>query len=268
MNRGAKSKEWKCRTYKKYWTRAMEDYFAHFKQRSAYLRPLMRMLTGLGVDRALDIGCADGALVDALLQEGVDACGVDVSLDAVNASPVKNRLKWVDVDEERLPFPNEYFGLVTAIDVLEHLYRPEKAIADISRVLKPGGYFFFTTPSPSPCHKIKIFGRPLFPPEPTHVSELPYHAWIRILRKCGLEPISPPKFRLFKLKLSMTLKYVLMRYSTMGPRARYLKLHKAGPVGKLIKFAWDLTWNLYSLFNCIWVLAVKRHPQAESSAHA
>lgn len=56
------------------------------------LRPLARVWRELGVRRAIDIGCAKGALVKALLDEGVDAYGADVSKYAIEVSPVRERL--------------------------------------------------------------------------------------------------------------------------------------------------------------------------------
>lgn len=56
---------------------------------------------------------------------------------------------------EYLPFPDENFDLVVCSWVLEHLTRPEDALAEVARVLKspdpaigrPGGHFVFLTPN-------------------------------------------------------------------------------------------------------------------------
>lgn len=45
-----------------------------------------------------------------------------------------------------LPFQNNFFDLIVAIEVLEHIENDEKALKEIFRVLKPNGYFLFSVP--------------------------------------------------------------------------------------------------------------------------
>lgn len=52
-------------------------------------------------------------------------------------------------DLRNLTFDDDQFDLVISIDVLEHVFEPEKAIAAISRVLKPGGMHVFSIPTPN-----------------------------------------------------------------------------------------------------------------------
>lgn len=47
---------------------------------------------------------------------------------------------------EQLPFPDESFDIFVTQDVLEHVFRPDAAVTEILRVLKPGGAHVFTTP--------------------------------------------------------------------------------------------------------------------------
>jgi len=49
-------------------------------------------------------------------------------------------------DLQDLTFHSDYFDLVITQDVLEHVGCPEKALSEIHRVLKPGGYHIFTIP--------------------------------------------------------------------------------------------------------------------------
>ncbi|MBA7475660.1 Ubiquinone biosynthesis O-methyltransferase, mitochondrial [subsurface metagenome] len=70
----------------------------------------------------LDIGCAKGFLVKALLASGVDAQGCDISKWAVeNCEPeVKDRLKIADI-RDGLPYPNKSFDAVCSLNTLEHI---------------------------------------------------------------------------------------------------------------------------------------------------
>ena len=47
---------------------------------------------------------------------------------------------------EQLTFPNESFDVFITQDVLEHVFAPDRALAEVSRVLRPGGMHIFTTP--------------------------------------------------------------------------------------------------------------------------
>lgn len=47
---------------------------------------------------------------------------------------------------EKLPFRDNFFDLVVAWDVMEHVPDDRKAFSEVSRVLKPGGYFLFSLP--------------------------------------------------------------------------------------------------------------------------
>ena len=53
---------------------------------------------------------------------------------------------WRNEDLEHQTFPDEVFDLVVTQDVLEHLFDPAQAFAEIARTLKPGGAHIFTVP--------------------------------------------------------------------------------------------------------------------------
>jgi SAM-dependent methyltransferase len=103
------------------------------------------------VERALDVGCAMGFVVEALRELGVDAEGVDVSAYAVDhAAPgARGHLGQASL-LERLPFPDSAFDMVTVLETLEHL-PPESvpaAVAELRRVCR--GHVVATIPSFGP----------------------------------------------------------------------------------------------------------------------
>jgi ubiquinone/menaquinone biosynthesis C-methylase UbiE len=66
----------------------------------------------------------------------------------------RGRLKSVDLTA--IDYPDDHFELVTSISVIEHIPEVEKAIAEMYRVLKPGGRLLITTDSaeqPVPYHE-------------------------------------------------------------------------------------------------------------------
>jgi SAM-dependent methyltransferase len=59
----------------------------------------------------------------------------------------------VAADAEQLPFPDGVFQRVECDAVLEHVRKPERVIAEIRRVLAPGGYVHLVTPFCHPFHE-------------------------------------------------------------------------------------------------------------------
>jgi len=98
--------------------------------------------------RVLDLGCWGGFLSNDLVRRGHQLTGLDVAADALavaHAHDPTGRVRYVEGDALALPFADASFQAVCAMDLLEHLESPERAIAEASRVLAPGGLFFFHT---------------------------------------------------------------------------------------------------------------------------
>lgn len=214
---------------------------APFWLRTIYFQRLARELAKLGARRVLDVGCADGALVNAMEKGGIDAYGVDISSYAIGLSPIKERLILADVEGTSLPFADKCFDLVTAIEVLEHLRNPEKVIFEISRILKPRGFFFMTSPSPMVERLRGKFIRlsPSWKKDNTHISVLSQAAWIKLLQRHGFKQVSPSKHGLEYSSLDALKNELIMKlfyeHIVFGPWARRHKLHKMGTLGKMVK---------------------------------
>lgn len=98
--------------------------------------------------RVLDVGCGAGFLSNDIALRGRDVTGIDVAPDALTvarAHDASGRVRYLEADALALPFKGASFDAVCAMDLLEHLETPERAIAEASRVLAPGGLFFFHT---------------------------------------------------------------------------------------------------------------------------
>ncbi|MBI2889503.1 MAG: class I SAM-dependent methyltransferase [Nitrospirae bacterium] len=104
---------------------------------------------------ALDIGCGTGYFIHeagrVLSPDGLrhgPLHGIDVSRSAIE----KARARYSDIhfsvmDAHALGFRARSLGLIFSYGVLEHLSHPAEALAEIARVLRPGGRFFLLLPS-------------------------------------------------------------------------------------------------------------------------
>jgi SAM-dependent methyltransferase len=77
---------------------------------------------------------------------------------------------------ERLTFPDETFDIFLTQDVLEHVFRPDLAVREIARVLKPGGVHVFTAPKHK--HLLKSYARAKQHPDGSveHLLSPEYHS--------------------------------------------------------------------------------------------
>lgn len=105
-----------------------------------------RELVGGPGRRVLDVGCRFGALTQAYAA-GNEVVGLDVDRRALaEAAKLGIETRWADV-EEPLPFEDESFDVVVAGEILEHLRDPRSVVAEIRRVLRPGGSFVGSVPN-------------------------------------------------------------------------------------------------------------------------
>jgi 2-polyprenyl-6-hydroxyphenyl methylase/3-demethylubiquinone-9 3-methyltransferase len=96
----------------------------------------------------LDLGCGAGFLSNFLGEQGHRVTGLDMTaanLDVASAHDRGGRVTYQVGDACQLPFEDGSFDVVCAMDLLEHVERPEQLIAEAARVLAPDGLFFFHT---------------------------------------------------------------------------------------------------------------------------
>lgn len=96
--------------------------------------------------RVLDIGCGVGQVVDRLTKAGFEAHGVDVSEPNI-AKARQHSDRCQLYDGRRLPFADGHFASVGALNVLEHVDEPEAFIAELVRVVEPGGKITLSSPN-------------------------------------------------------------------------------------------------------------------------
>jgi 2-polyprenyl-6-hydroxyphenyl methylase/3-demethylubiquinone-9 3-methyltransferase len=98
----------------------------------------------------LDLGCGGGFMAEALARRRASVCGVDPSEAAIAAAQRHASASGLKVDYatgtgEAIPHADQTFDIVVCVDVLEHVTDVDRVIAEIDRVLRPGGLLLFDT---------------------------------------------------------------------------------------------------------------------------
>jgi ubiquinone/menaquinone biosynthesis C-methylase UbiE len=107
------------------------------------------------INKMLDVGCKGGSLLIEEKDNFKHGFGIDLSEEVIalarkNTSDhgLSKKISFKQADlETELPFPEGEFDMVTCMAVLEHLFDPEKAIREINRVLRKGGYLMIEVPN-------------------------------------------------------------------------------------------------------------------------
>ena len=97
--------------------------------------------------RVLDLGCGTGASVDLFrsLEPRVAWTGADIVESPEVAERTRSDADFVTFDGVALPFDDAAFDLVYCKQVLEHVRDPQPLLADVARVLRPGGWLAGST---------------------------------------------------------------------------------------------------------------------------
>lgn len=136
--------------------------------------------------RLLDVGCADGALIDAVRARGNEVVGIDIDARSLRSA----RARELEVHETTLdafaegPAAGRRFDVVTMFDVLEHLTAPKRALEVARDLLVPGGHLVGTVPN-----RDRLFANLVdadFPPH--HFLRFDKAAIDLALRSVGLVP--------------------------------------------------------------------------------
>jgi len=109
-------------------------------------------LAGLSSKRVLDVGCGGGILSDSMARRGANVLGIDLStkalrvarLHALEAQIANLQFQEVSVESLAADQPAS-FDVVTCMEMLEHVPDPASVVQACARLVKPGGWVFFST---------------------------------------------------------------------------------------------------------------------------
>ncbi len=107
----------------------------------------------------LDLGCGEGVYCSFLSCFGI-VLGLDTSLEALVSARENYPGGVILGDAQTLPFPDNCFDIVFTTEMLEHILDWESVIAELSRVIKPGGLVLLTSTHYSTSIYIMLLQKP------------------------------------------------------------------------------------------------------------
>ena len=131
------------------------DQFAELEQRHFWFRGrraiffdfIARELSGRGHDlEILEIGCGPGGMLSPLARFG-HLHGLDIAHDALAYCRHRGFPDVVTGSGTELPFADGSFDVVALFDAIEHIPDDRQALAEVKRILKPGGLVFISVPA-------------------------------------------------------------------------------------------------------------------------
>ena len=96
-----------------------------------------------GARQVLDVGCGDGQVSRLAASLGAEVVGIDPTWNCVSVAHQRGRASFARAGAGALPFADGAFDAVVACLVFEHIRDVDQAIAEVARVLQPGGRFCF-----------------------------------------------------------------------------------------------------------------------------
>src|SRR5258705_5413618 len=162
---------------------AQREGWAHFAPLEAVTTPpaaeLVRRAGPRAGQRVVDVACGTGVVAVSAARSGARVTGLDLTPELLerareNARIAGVEIEWHQGDVEQLPFADATYD--TVLSQFGHIFapRPDVAIAEMLRVLKPGGTIAFSTWPPDLCigRSFTLVGS-YMPPPPPGVSPPP-----------------------------------------------------------------------------------------------
>jgi 2-polyprenyl-6-hydroxyphenyl methylase/3-demethylubiquinone-9 3-methyltransferase len=101
--------------------------------------------------KVLDVGCGGGILAESMAQRGAQVTGIDLAKKSLKVAQLHSLESGVAVEyrciavEDLADEAAGSFDVVTCMEMLEHVPDPESVVRSCARLVKPGGWVFFST---------------------------------------------------------------------------------------------------------------------------
>jgi SAM-dependent methyltransferase len=125
--------------------------------------------------KVLDVGCGQGVALEVFREAGLDPLGITLGPDAQVCREKGFAVR--ETDFAFLDFPDDGFDLVWCRHAIEHSVFPYFTLAELHRVLRPGGVLYLEVPAPDTACRHQT--------NPNHYSVLGKSMWIELIRRVG-----------------------------------------------------------------------------------
>lgn len=113
------------------------------------MEPLINYFIDIEVKKILDVGTGEGGFIPVLLQTfpGSEITAIDPNTESLKVARQKfPGIQFLEMEGERLKFGDDHFDVVSLSMALHHFPKVKKALKEIKRVVKPGGYIIINEP--------------------------------------------------------------------------------------------------------------------------
>ncbi len=163
----------------------------------------------------LDAGCGTGKFSLAATDRGASVYSLDIGQRLLKKTHEKCSSVLIAADVQQIPFADESFDFVVSSEVIEHVIEPEKAIHEMCRVLKRGGYLALTTPNKRWHFAVRIANALKLRPYKGYENWISWGALRQIIREEGMEILLQRGFHLFPF-LHKSVYGILDRADALG----------------------------------------------------
>jgi SAM-dependent methyltransferase len=155
-------------------------------------REILRHIPADGT-RILDVGCGTGRKSRHLVECGATVVGCDISEPGIGVARTRLHEAVVCDLTQGLPFADESFDVVFSSAVLEHIYPVQRVLAEMYRVLRPGGRVVVEVPNVAywPNRLLLLAGRDLiWIGAGKHIRAFTRHNLAREVQRAGFVDVS------------------------------------------------------------------------------
>lgn len=145
--------------------------------------------------RVLDVGCTTGLFLDEAARAGYETFGIELS--PKNAAIARNNGHDVflgSLEKFTKDCPQEQFGLIACLDVIEHIECPAAFMRLLARSLSPDGILVMSTPNYSGLVSRLLGKRDVFLTPPEHLNFFTFPGLLKLAGGAGLTPMYKTTF--------------------------------------------------------------------------